>query len=212
MLVGIPKLKWRLGKRKRSWKDIRQNDITETGYEGLDWTHVGQCRDLLLGIQWQARTNTMTVSKTRRNLSHGAVFVYWTLTSTLTDRKTSACEIYMDLAYAWWWPLPQAETCRTLYNKTLQMCSCDRLPIFSLFNLHITRGRHTEIIEYHRLILFPMEQEPLAYQGLLIIEASLSHFLDTLHSVGLLWTSDQPVTETSAWQHTTPTRDRYPCP
>jgi hypothetical protein len=24
---------------------------------------------------------------------------------------------------------------------------------------------------------------------------------DTLHSVGLLWTSDQPVAETANWQH-----------
>ena len=32
------------------------------------------------------------------------------------------------------------------------------------------------------------------------------------HSVELLWTSDQPVAETSTWQHTTPTRDRHPCP
>jgi hypothetical protein len=31
------------------------------------------------------------------------------------------------------------------------------------------------------------------------------------HSVGLLWTSDQPVTETSTWQHTTLTRDGHPC-
>jgi hypothetical protein len=33
-------------------------------------------------------------------------------------------------------------------------------------------------------------------QGLLIIEASLSHS-DTPHSVGLLWTGDQPDDETS---------------
>jgi len=32
------------------------------------------------------------------------------------------------------------------------------------------------------------------------------------HSVGLPWTSDQPVAETSTWQHTTLTRDRNPCP
>ena len=31
------------------------------------------------------------------------------------------------------------------------------------------------------------------------------------HSVGLLWTSDQPIAETSTWQHTTLTRDRHPC-
>jgi hypothetical protein len=31
-------------------------------------------------------------------------------------------------------------------------------------------------------------------------------------SVGLLWTRDRPVAETSTWQHTTSTKDRYPCP
>jgi hypothetical protein len=46
--------------------------------------------------------------------------------------------------------------------------------------------------------------------GLLIIEASWSHS-DTPHSVGPLWTSDQPDAETSTWQHTTLTTDRYPC-
>jgi hypothetical protein len=34
----------------------------------------------------------------------------------------------------------------------------------------------------------------------------------TSHSVGLLWTSARPDTETSTWQHTTLTRDRHPCP
>ena len=35
---------------------------------------------------------------------------------------------------------------------------------------------------------------------------------DTAHSVGLLWTSDQLVAETSTWQNTTLTTDKYPCP
>jgi len=35
---------------------------------------------------------------------------------------------------------------------------------------------------------------------------------DTTHSVGTLRLSDQPVTQNSTWQHTTLTRDRYPCP
>jgi hypothetical protein len=43
------------------------------------------------------------------------------------------------------------------------------------------------------------------------VEASRSHS-DTPHSVGLLWTSDQPVAETSTWQHTTLTTDRHTCP
>jgi hypothetical protein len=51
----------------------------------------------------------------------------------------------------------------------------------------------------------------LSGEGLLIIDASRSHS-DTPHSVGFIWTSDQPDAETSTWQHTTLTRDRYPCP
>ena len=47
---------------------------------------------------------------------------------------------------------------------------------------------------------------PLVVLGLLIVEVSRSH------SVGLLWTSDQPDAETSTWQHTTFTRDQHPCP
>ena len=35
---------------------------------------------------------------------------------------------------------------------------------------------------------------------------------DTPQSVGLLCTSDQPVAETSTWQHTTLTTDKLPCP
>ena len=54
-------------------------------------------------------------------------------------------------------------------------------------------------------------QQPPAGQGLLIIEDSRS-LSDTPHSVGLLWNNDQSVPETSTWQHTTLTTDRYPCP
>jgi hypothetical protein len=41
-----------------------------------------------------------------------------------------------------------------------------------------------------------MARQPLVGQGLLIIKASQSHL-----DLGLLWTSDQPVAETSTWQH-----------
>jgi len=52
----------------------------------------------------------------------------------------------------------------------------------------------------------PMAQQPLVGQSLLIIEASRLH-PDTLLSVGLLWTSDQPDAETSTWQHTSQETD-----
>jgi hypothetical protein len=44
------------------------------------------------------------------------------------------------------------------------------------------------------------------------VEVSWSHIWDTPQSVGLLWTRDQLVAETSTWQHTTLTRDKHPCP
>jgi len=52
---------------------------------------------------------------------------------------------------------------------------------------------------------------PLVGQGLFFSEALPSHS-DTPHSVGLLWTSDQPDGHMSTRQHTTLIRDRQPCP
>ena len=54
-------------------------------------------------------------------------------------------------------------------------------------------------------------QPPPVGQGLLIFKASRSHS-DTRQSVGLLWTSDQLVAETSSWQHTTLTRKTFILP
>jgi len=55
-----------------------------------------------------------------------------------------------------------------------------------------------------------MGRQPPEGQGLLSVEASRS-CSDTPHSLGLLWTSDQHVAETSTWQHTTLTRDGHQC-
>ena len=48
-------------------------------------------------------------------------------------------------------------------------------------------------------------------KGLLVIEASRSHS-ETPQSVGILWTGDQTVAETSTWQNTTPTTDIHKTP
>jgi hypothetical protein len=69
----------------------------------------------------------------------------------------------------------------------------------------------TEQIGRICFLSFLMARQPLLVQTVLIIEASRSH-TDTLYSVGLLWTSDQPDAEISACQHTTLTSDTYPCP
>jgi hypothetical protein len=44
-------------------------------------------------------------------------------------------------------------------------------------------------------LYFPLAQQPWVDQNLLVVEASRSHS-PTLQSIGLLWTSDQPVAET----------------
>jgi hypothetical protein len=51
-----------------------------------------------------------------------------------------------------------------------------------------------------------MAQQPLMGKAILFFEASGSHLL------GLLWTSDQPDTETFTWQQTTLTRGGHPRP
>ena len=56
------------------------------------------------------------------------------------------------------------------------------------------------------------DREPLGVYASTSLRFRDHTYLDTPHSVGRLWTSDRPVAETSAWQHTTLTRDRYPGP
>ena len=60
--------------------------------------------------------------------------------------------------------------------------------------------------------LFFLVQEPPSWPG---SPHSLGFYIthnDTPQSVGLLWTSDQFVAETSTWQHTTITTDRLHAP
>jgi hypothetical protein len=61
------------------------------------------------------------------------------------------------------------------------------------------------------IFFFTIVQQPPVVQGILIIEESRLHS-ETPQLVGILWTSNQPVAETSTWQHTTLTTDRRPCP
>jgi hypothetical protein len=62
------------------------------------------------------------------------------------------------------------------------------------------------------VFFFCMARQPYMGLGLLVfVEVSWPHTLDTPQSVGLIWTRDQLVAETSTWQHTTLTRDRHPC-
>jgi len=70
-------------------------------------------------------------------------------------------------------------------------------------------GQTTINIHYFVMQFFSVARQHPVGQGLLIAEASRTHS-DTSHSVGLLWTIDQPDADPSTRQHTTLTRDRHP--
>ena len=53
-----------------------------------------------------------------------------------------------------------------------------------------------------KTFFFPVALRPVVGPWPSLTEVSRSHS-GTPHSAGLLWTSDQPVTQTSTWQHTT---------
>jgi hypothetical protein len=61
-----------------------------------------------------------------------------------------------------------------------------------------------------KLLSFAGFCNPLVGFSILILEVSRSHS-DTPQSVGLLWTSDQPVAETYLPHNTTLTTDKHPC-
>ena len=96
--------------------------------------------------------------------------------------------------------LSKMKKCNEKYNLSLR----SNLIIFTFFHLYLRK-------EISSSPLPPMAQQPPSGQGLLIINSSRLHS-ETPHSVGLLWTSDQPDAETSTWQHTTLTTDKHPCP
>ena len=53
-----------------------------------------------------------------------------------------------------------------------------------------------------------MARQLLMGQCSVIIEASQLHS-DRPHLVGLLWTGDRPIAETSTWQHTSLTTEKH---
>jgi hypothetical protein len=78
--------------------------------------------------------------------------------------------------------------------------------------LHVTEyyDYYYCFIYYLFIFVFAVALRPNAGHDLLILEVPRSH-TTTHQSVGLLWTSDRLVAETSTRQHTTTTTDKYPC-
>ena len=81
------------------------------------------------------------------------------------------------------------EGCRTIPGLTKIISNSD-------FTFYICLITHHDGKEYGGVDFFTMAQQPPVGQGVVNIEASRSHS-DTPHSVGLLWTRDQPDTQTS---------------
>jgi hypothetical protein len=54
ILVGKPEGKRSLGRPRRRWVDNIKMDLTETGWDGVDWMGMGQDRD-----QWRALVKTV---------------------------------------------------------------------------------------------------------------------------------------------------------
>jgi hypothetical protein len=109
-----------------------------------------------------------------------------------------------------------AKNSHALYLSAQTIHDLSSVAILSRFHLSskwLILGNSDESQHFTKATLFSpsMAQQPPVGQGLLTVEASRSHS-GTPHSVGLLWTSDQPHAETPTWQHTALTRDRHPCP
>jgi hypothetical protein len=104
----------------------------------------------------------------------------------------------------------------TFYVYRMSLCVGSWKEIYispSLLDLFFTLQHCRRVLNFgmqnrHSVTFFHGPTAPLG-QGHLIIEASRSHS-GTPHSVGLLLTRDQPVTQTSNSQHTTFTTNRHP--
>ena len=89
-----------------------------------------------------------------------------------------------------------------LIFSNLPICLMKTSSQLSHFNLYIP-----PFIYYFISVVL----QPDTGHGLLILEVLRSHTM--IHqSAELLWMSDQLITETSHWQHTTFTTDKHPCP
>jgi hypothetical protein len=82
---------------------------------------------------------------------------------------------------------------------------------YHIFVSHTCWVISCNIARFNYQCLF-LEGQPLVGQGLLIHEVSRSNATTYHLSVGLPWTSDQLIADTSIWQHTTLRTARHLCP
>ena len=99
-----------------------------------------------------------------------------------------------------------------LHACTLHACLCKSVQLAVMFAWlsiaqYIINCKFIAI--FITYLIFCYDSIVLVGLGFLIVEVSRSHS-DTPQYVGLFWTSDQPIAETTTWQHTTAWRDRHP--
>jgi hypothetical protein len=122
--------------------------------------------------------------------------LHWITTTSITKRLQQEQQVIKtSLRHKW------RETCGWTRRKTA-------LPLI-LFYTGQYRTSQSSLSYFGGNVPPHWRDSPLLDQGLSIIELSRS-YSDTLHSVGFLWTSDQPDAGTSNCQHTTLSRDRLP--
>jgi hypothetical protein len=117
----------------------------------------------------------------------------------------------------WWYhpkhveQLPDKINCNVaacwIYIGILLRCT-DPWTLNFLMHFSSLRAYYTSRLILH---FFGHDATAPVGQDLPIIEDSRSHS-DIPHSIGLLWTSDQPDSEDCTWQNLSLTRERHPCP
>jgi len=77
--------------------------------------------------------------------------------------------------------------------------------------LFLQRTRRVELLILNKLFRFFFCDDSIHFRTMASPDgASRSRSLDTPHSIGIFWTSEQPVTETSTRQHTTEQQNILP--
>jgi hypothetical protein len=90
--------------------------------------------------------------------------------------------------------------------------ACENFILFSV--THLPESSKCKILQDNIILFFPynLRQISRLFSHLLMCYILIlrSHS-ETSHSVEFLWTSDQPIADTSTWKQTALTRDIYPC-
>jgi hypothetical protein len=105
---------------------------------------------------------------------------------------------------------------RTSYSQEWLCIKCGVFISTLFYNTTSGHGTKMDSNQLFSILSFFLSFLVLASSYPLVIGVEVTvargHTYWCTHLVGLLWTSDRLVAETSTWRHTTLARDRHPCP